>query len=123
MPAPRPPARRSPTHVVPGSRTGGGPRPSPGWAGASVHSTASSLRKWVVQYSCAMPTPAGPAALVFDRAAARLGGRTVWSDASLEVGEGEFVAVLGPNGAGKSTLLRAVLGLVPLSAGTVSAFG
>jgi zinc/manganese transport system ATP-binding protein len=62
-------------------------------------------------------------ALVLDHAAVRQGGRTVWSDATLEVGEGEFVAVLGPNGAGKSTLLKAVLGLVPLSGGAVSVFG
>src|SRR5256885_8280519 len=31
---------------------------------------------------------------------------------SLEVGEGELVAVLGPNGAGKTTTLRAVSGTV-----------
>ena len=62
-------------------------------------------------------------ALAFDHAAARVGGRTVWSDATLEIGQREFVAVLGPNGAGKSTLLKAVLGLVPLSAGRVLVFG
>ena len=32
---------------------------------------------------------------------------------SLQVEEGELVAVLGPNGAGKSTLLRRIVGLVP----------
>jgi len=31
---------------------------------------------------------------------------------TLEVREGEFVAIVGPNGAGKSTLLRAISGLV-----------
>jgi len=60
---------------------------------------------------------------VFERAAARLGGRTIWSDLSLSVGEGEFVAILGPNGAGKSTLIRAVLGLLPLAAGRASVLG
>jgi zinc/manganese transport system ATP-binding protein len=44
----------------------------------------------------------------------------VWTDVSLGVGEGEFAAVLGPNGAGKSTLLQAILGLLPLSAGSAS---
>ena len=38
---------------------------------------------------------------------------------SIEVAEGELVAVLGANGAGKSSLLRAVLGLVRPSGGSV----
>jgi zinc/manganese transport system ATP-binding protein len=62
-------------------------------------------------------------AVAFRDAAVRLGDRTVWSDVSLTVCEGEFVAVLGPNGAGKSTLIRAVLGLLPLAAGEASVLG
>ncbi|MCX5200004.1 thiol reductant ABC exporter subunit CydD [Streptomyces sp. NBC_00237] len=48
-------------------------------------------------------------------------GRTAASleSASLEVREGETVALVGPSGAGKSTLLNAVLGFVPLEAGRV----
>jgi branched-chain amino acid transport system ATP-binding protein len=38
---------------------------------------------------------------------------------SLEVGEGEVVALIGPNGAGKSTTLKAIVGLVRPSAGTI----
>lgn len=38
---------------------------------------------------------------------------------SLEVADGEVVAVLGPNGAGKTSLMRAISGLVPVSAGDV----
>lgn len=54
---------------------------------------------------------------------ATIGGRTVWRDVDIEVDRGEFVAVLGPNGVGKSTLLKALLGLVPLSAGTIRVLG
>jgi len=41
---------------------------------------------------------------------------------SIEVGEGEAVALLGANGAGKSTTLRAISGLMRLAAGAM-AFG
>lgn len=44
--------------------------------------------------------------------------QVLW-DVSLEVGEGEFVALIGPNGAGKSTTLKTVAGLVPPKAGEV----
>jgi zinc/manganese transport system ATP-binding protein len=56
-------------------------------------------------------------------AAVVLGGRTLWSGLNLEVSSGEFLAVLGPNGVGKTTLLKVLLGLVPLSAGTVTVNG
>jgi branched-chain amino acid transport system ATP-binding protein len=42
---------------------------------------------------------------------------------SLDVMPGEIVTVLGPNGAGKSTLIKAVSGLVPKLAGSVSLDG
>ncbi|MBX6741423.1 MAG: ABC transporter ATP-binding protein [Acetobacteraceae bacterium] len=38
----------------------------------------------------------------------------------LDIGAGEVVALLGPNGAGKTTLLRALSGLLPVTAGSVT---
>ncbi len=38
---------------------------------------------------------------------------------SLDVDEGQIVAIVGANGAGKSTILKAVMGLVPIASGEV----
>ncbi len=51
------------------------------------------------------------------------GGQEVLKDVSLDVGEGEFVAVLGENGAGKSTMLRHLTGLLRPDRGTVQVLG
>jgi branched-chain amino acid transport system ATP-binding protein len=40
-------------------------------------------------------------------------------DVSIDIYEGEFLAILGTNGAGKSTFLKAVSNLSPLTSGTV----
>jgi zinc/manganese transport system ATP-binding protein len=65
----------------------------------------------------------GAPAVSVSGASVRLAGRVIFADVEMSVGGGEFVAVLGPNGAGKSTLMRAILGLVPLAAGSIKVLG
>ncbi|MDP9252503.1 MAG: ABC transporter ATP-binding protein [Chloroflexota bacterium] len=43
--------------------------------------------------------------------------------ATLDVAEGEFVAIVGPSGCGKTTLLNAIDGLLPLTSGTLTLNG
>ncbi|MFC7374576.1 metal ABC transporter ATP-binding protein [Brachybacterium sp. GCM10030267] len=71
------------------------------------------------------PAPAGALDPVVEVQGARvaLGGNRVLHDVDLRLDRGELVALLGANGSGKSTLLRAVLGVLPLEAGTVRLFG
>lgn len=47
----------------------------------------------------------------------------VLKNISLQVKQGDFLAVLGPNGSGKSTLLKIILGLLKPTSGTVDLFG
>jgi zinc/manganese transport system ATP-binding protein len=65
----------------------------------------------------------GTAALRLEDAAVSRGGRPIWGGVTLRVEAGEYVAVLGPNGVGKSTLVQAILGLIPLTAGSIEVFG
>lgn len=44
-------------------------------------------------------------------------------DVSFELLPGTDTAIVGPNGAGKSTLIKAILDLIPRSAGTIEVFG
>ncbi|MEN5075516.1 ABC transporter ATP-binding protein [Isoptericola cucumis] len=51
--------------------------------------------------------------------AGKRGGTTAVDGVSLDVADGEVLALLGPSGCGKSSLLRAVAGLEPVAAGRV----
>ena len=52
-----------------------------------------------------------------------LGGSAIVRGVDLTVAEGEVVALLGANGSGKSTLVRALVGAVPVSAGSIALLG
>ncbi len=61
--------------------------------------------------------------LKIDHVSASIAGNTVLRGISTEFNAGQLLAVVGRNGAGKTTLLRAIMGLLPLSAGTIAMNG
>jgi NitT/TauT family transport system ATP-binding protein len=68
--------------------------------------------------------PSGPGRqLVIDRLSvvyrSRRGDLPAVADITMDIAEGEFVAILGPSGCGKSTLLKIVSGLLKPTSGTV----
>ncbi|MCA0421175.1 MAG: LPS export ABC transporter ATP-binding protein [Proteobacteria bacterium] len=65
----------------------------------------------------------GPGILAVSGLRKSYGGRTVVSDASLHLRQGEAVGLLGPNGAGKTTIFYMITGLVAADAGIISLEG
>ena len=50
-------------------------------------------------------------------------GQDILSNISLEIYNGEYIAIIGPNGGGKTTLIRMLLGLEQLTSGEIKIFG
>lgn len=63
------------------------------------------------------------ARLEIDRVEAAYGGTRVLKGVSLDVAQGEFVALLGSSGCGKTTLLRCISGFVPVADGVIRVGG
>jgi zinc/manganese transport system ATP-binding protein len=57
--------------------------------------------------------------LALENAALGYGERTLWTELTLDIAPGEFVAVLGPNGSGKTSMLKTVLGQQKLDSGSI----
>jgi branched-chain amino acid transport system ATP-binding protein len=58
--------------------------------------------------------------LTVDRLSSRYGRIQALREVSLEVRQGEIVALVGGNGAGKTTLLKTISGVQPASGGTIA---
>ncbi|MEW9123916.1 MAG: ABC transporter ATP-binding protein [Thermotaleaceae bacterium] len=57
--------------------------------------------------------------LIIDRVTKKFGNAIALNDVSIDIKDGEFIAILGPSGCGKTTLLRIIGGFVEPTSGTV----
>ncbi len=53
----------------------------------------------------------------------RMSNLAILEEINLTVRTDEFIAIIGPNGAGKSTFLKVLLGIIPVTSGSVRLFG
>ena len=58
-----------------------------------------------------------------ENAVKNFGDANVLDDVTLDIKEGDKIAMLGPNGAGKTTLIRAILGYYRLNSGKIEVDG
>ena len=53
----------------------------------------------------------------------KVNGQAILSNISLEIFNGQYIAIIGPNGGGKTTLVRMLLGLEKPSSGSIKLYG
>jgi branched-chain amino acid transport system ATP-binding protein len=70
-----------------------------------------------------MNGPVMNAALALADVRAGYRGKDILHGVSFEVPEGGALTIIGPNGSGKSTLLKVIVGLIPLSRGSINLRG
>ncbi len=61
-------------------------------------------------------------AIEIDRLNVHLGKADILHDVSIAIPAGRIVALLGPSGTGKTTLVKAVMGMNPISSGSIAVF-
>ncbi|MEJ0011683.1 MAG: ABC transporter ATP-binding protein [Bauldia sp.] len=69
------------------------------------------------------PSSSRPNAVALRGITKSYAGRVVVSDVSLDVADGEFLAILGPSGSGKTTIMRLIGGFEAPDAGAISIGG
>lgn len=67
-----------------------------------------------------MPKPLILADHLWVRRPSSTGEKVILEDVSLSLMPGNIMTIIGPNGAGKTTLLKVLLGLIPISRGTLT---
>jgi energy-coupling factor transport system ATP-binding protein len=93
-----------------------------GWAEAPV--TIKQARRMlgnvnVLPYPIEIHPPLAAPIIEIERLSTGYADRKVLDQLSLTIAPGEFVALMGRNGSGKTTLLRSMMGLTPISGGSV----
>ncbi len=107
---------------APVARAAATPAPRPASGSAARPGGGEAGRHEYERDALGAPARAAAPAIRLENVSFRYPGRPthVVSGVSLEVQEGETLAIVGPSGSGKSTLLSLMAGLIPPDAGTIS---
>lgn len=84
---------------------------------------AAEPTAWQPQSMPTSTSTALPPIVQIDNISKRFGAQQLFADVSMEIQQGEFVAITGPSGSGKTTLGNIVLGLQKADSGSVRRAG